>query len=437
MQPRSGVTRPATLWVRVAARLSLSLLTFVAVACADDGAPEAAQPQSAASSARLPELDREEVAALRSLGYVDTGSPLAPEVATGVQVYDERRAAQGLNLFTNARPCSTQLIDMEGAVLHSWSYEPCRNWSNAILLPNGDLVVAGRIPNSMNKGMRDDSRFLMRLTWDGEVMWKRPIAAHHDLDRNPAGQLHALIYAPRVPRPQYTGQVPAWNDSLLLLADDGSPIEEATIWEFFDSSPEVATLQPVRPKQTSDGEEVDLFHMNSIEWMRDPALAKANDLYALDHILVSLRNQDSVAILDWPTRKVVWTWGRGQLSGPHDATLLPSGNILIFDNGLGRDWSRVVEVDPRQEQIVWEYRAPNPEDFYSATRGGSQRLSNGNTLITESDDGVVFEVTADGDIVWRFQNPTLSKDREPSVIVRMRRLEGMDFEALSRAWDEG
>lgn len=416
--------------------LCCSVLT---VACGDDSSPGAnrriddRQPEAATDAGSLPEVDPEEVAALRALGYVEVGSPLDPQVVTGVQVYDPKLAAHGLNLFTNSRPCSTQLIDMDGSVLHSWSYEPCRNWANAILLPNGDLVVAGRVPNRLNKGMRDDSRFLLRLAWDGSVRWKRSIAAHHDLDRNPSGQLHTLTYAPSMRRPEIAGDAPAWNDSMTLLADDGTKIEEATIWEFYESSPEVVTLEPVRSKRTSDGEEVDLFHLNSIEWMRYPELAEANEIYSLENILVCLRNQDAVAILDWPARKIVWAWGRGQLSGPHDATLLPSGNILIFDNGLGRNWSRVVEVDPRRDRIVWEYRAAHPEDFYTPTRGASQRLSNGNTLITESDDGVAFEVTASGETVWRFQNPTLSKDREPSVIVRMRRLEGLSFEELSRA----
>ena len=38
------------------------------------------------------------------------------------------------------------------------------------------------------------------------------------------------------------------------------------------------------------------------------------------------------------------------------------------------------------------------------TCGTTQRLDNGNTLITESDFGRAFEVTSDGDIVWEFFN---------------------------------
>ena len=100
---------------------------------------------------------------------------------------------------------------------------------------------------------------------------------------------------------------------------------------------------------------------------------------------------------------------------------------------LGRDWSRVIEVDPRTDEIVWEYRAEVPTDFYSRTRGASQRLSNGNTLVTESEKGRIFEITRDGEVVWDFVNPSLSVEREPGVVVRARRLEGVDHtDAIAR-----
>jgi hypothetical protein len=42
--------------------------------------------------------------------------------------------------------------------------------------------------------------------------------------------------------------------------------------------------------------------------------------------------------------------------------------------------------------------------------GSSQRLSNGNTLIIESNDGRAFEVTAEGEVVWEFYNPARAGD---------------------------
>ena len=57
------------------------------------------------------------------------------------------------------------------------------------------------------------------------------------------------------------------------------------------------------------------------------------------------------------------------------------------------------------QQVRWEFVHSARTPFYSATCGTGQRLANGHTLITESDNGRAFEVTSDGDVVWEFRNP--------------------------------
>ena len=57
--------------------------------------------------------------------------------------------------------------------------------------------------------------------------------------------------------------------------------------------------------------------------------------------------------------------------------------------------------------------------------------------ITDSDDGRAFEVTAEGDLVWSFVNPNLTDAREPSVIVRTRRFEGLDYAELEAGLRSG
>jgi hypothetical protein len=110
-------------------------------------------------------------------------------------------------------------------------------------------------------------------------------------------------------------------------------------------------------------------------------------------------------VLERDTYRILWAWGEGQLEWPHHPTLLSNGRILIFDNGIERQRSRVLEMDPLTGEIVWEYAPPPPEVFYSYTRGSAQRLSNGNTLICESDKGRAFEVSPGGEIVWIWLNP--------------------------------
>jgi len=87
------------------------------------------------------------------------------------------------------------------------------------------------------------------------------------------------------------------------------------------------------------------------------------------------------------------------------AAPLPNGNILVFDNGPHRldesfPFSRVIEVNPATDQIVWTYQEPFPYNFYSPRISNAERLPNGNTLINEGVFGRFFEVTPDGEVVW-------------------------------------
>jgi outer membrane protein assembly factor BamB len=101
--------------------------------------------------------------------------------------------------------------------------------------------------------------------------------------------------------------------------------------------------------------------------------------------------------------------------------VLDDGHILLFDNGIARGWSRALEMDPMTGAVVWEYKAPNPRDFFSASRGAAQRLPNGNTLLTDSDHGTAFEVTPAGEVVWRYNCPERNDRGHRETIVRMKR----------------
>lgn len=158
----------------------------------------------------------------------------------------------------------------------------------------------------------------------------------------------------------------------------------------------------------------------------------------------------------WDQGDIVWQIGPeyshgtpgyplGQIIGLHMAHIIPKGlpgegNMMIFDNGgcaghgpllpglppsgTGvppgtiffttqnkiRTYSRVIEFDPVEMEIVWEYKCREPREvdgvleraFFSFWISGAQRLLNGNTLICEGGGGRVFEVTPGGRIVWEY-----------------------------------
>jgi hypothetical protein len=165
----------------------------------------------------------------------------------------------------------------------------------------------------------------------------------------------------------------------------------------------------------------DYYHLNTVEVLPDTKLGAKDRRFQRGNYLICLRNADLILILNKKTKDIVWSWGPGVLDWPHMPTMINNGNILIFDNGPHRTYSRVIEINPATGSIVWEYRANIPENFYSKWRGSNQRLLNGNTLICESENGRVFEVTRDGEIVWEFFNPEI-RDEKRQLIYRMMRV---------------
>ena len=117
-----------------------------------------------------------------------------------------------------------------------------------------------------------------------------------------------------------------------------------------------------------------------------------------------------------------WELGPPPLSGAHGVNPLANGNYLIFDNGPFRvdqmvtepssaaPFSRVLEVDPQTNNIVWTYTDPARASFWSPLISNAQRLPNGNTLINEGLFGRLFEVTPDGDTVWEYVDPYFGPD---------------------------
>jgi hypothetical protein len=141
------------------------------------------------------------------------------------------------------------------------------------------------------------------------------------------------------------------------------------------------------------------------------------------NVLFCSRYLDLIGVIDITQEELLWSWGKNELEGPHHPTLLDNGNIMVFDNGIRRKYSRIIEVDPRSRKIVWQYMADPPQSFFSKWGGASQRLPNGNILITETDKGRVFEITDGGDIVWEFYNTEINEEKKKRApIYRMTRI---------------
>jgi len=387
-------------------------------ATAGPGTPDA-QRQAAA------QIDK-----LRALPYAGYAPGGADEHDDGVVTCDPQRSCPGYNLYIAHQLSRAELIDAQGNIVRSWEYEPSQFWHNGELLADGDFLVVGTQPsNQLMPTIADDRRYVLRFNWDGDLLWKRRLPAHHDIELTPRDHFLTLTFERRH-LPEIDPQHSTRDDRLTLLSQGGRVLEALSLYDLLSPRPDVFPLLPVDMTITGGKPWIDLFHCNSVEWVHHEHLEGKHPIYAPDNVLICFRHQNRVAVVSWDRKEVVWAWGADELASPHDAHVLESGNILVFDNGVGRGWSRVIELDPLRKEIIWEYRVPNPTDFYTVSQGSNQRLPNGNTPITESEKGRAFEVTPDGRIVWEFWCPHKNQAGQRATIVRTTRYERAFVEAI-------
>ncbi len=363
---------------------------------------------------------RQEIERLRSIGYL-TGST-APPANKGVTVYDAARAYEGLNFYTSGHQPGATLMDMEGNILHEWRYLfihawdrypgeelPPNNksigyWRRAHPLPNGDVIA-------IFEGVG-----IIKVDKDSNLIWANFNSAHHDLEVMPDGTIYTLTRKAHIV-PRINEDKPILEDFVTVLDENGREIRSFSLLEAFEDSPDSALLAGMKPAG-------DIFHTNTIEILDDTLEGEVPG-FEEGNALVCMRETGIIATVDLEDERVEWA-----LTGPweaqHQPTVLPDGNMMLFDNRGANGASRVIVFDPRTEKALWVYRGKSQGSFFSNECGSAAVLPNGNVLITESDRGKAFEVTQDKEIVWKYINPAQAgEDREfIATIFEMVRLDG-------------
>ena len=326
---------------------------------------------------------------------------IAKTAKKGVTFYNPLKADDGYTLFAPLYTKDVWLIDMEGRIINRWQM-PYIPGQHAYLLPNGNLLWAGKVKTPAELGLPFDfggiGGIIMEVDWDGNLVWQAEVPyQNHDFRLMENDHIMYPSYPPSGTVPEKivakigglpgTGRV--FSDCVSEIDRNGNTVWEWVAHEHLD--PEIDTICPLE---------------NRSLWPLLNALWTCRD----GNILLSGRNVSEIIKIEYPSGKVMARYGRGKISHQHNPSELNNGNILVFDNGAHRysyepSYSRVVEIDPATDEIVWEYKADPPSDFYSALTSGAERLPNGNTVICESWPGRVFEVTYDGELVWEYISP--------------------------------
>jgi len=275
-------------------------------------------------------------------------------------------------------------IDVKGNVAKKWSSpEPNTKLEYARPLDNGNLLAQVRLTNSQSGAAGADSVF--EITQDGRVVWKYRDSArllHHDMERMSNGNT-LLVCSKDMDASQISRKL-VTDDCLIEVDPAGKIVWEwqtadhiddlelphevrAQIMNGYPSGPRTGLAAPAGRKG------FDYLHMNAASPIPESA-GHTDPRFKPGNVIVSYRFINTLAVVDRDTKKIVWKTV-GLTIGQHNPHFMPAGvpgtgHVLVFDNGYvdgntnpfrasTRPYSRVLEINPLDQSIAWEYTAEN------------------------------------------------------------------------------
>jgi hypothetical protein len=377
-------------------------------------------------------------------------------------------AYDGYTLFAPLPNTETYLIDNCGKYIHSWSSD-FKPGNSAYLLEDGTLLRTGKLNNqTFNAGgsggiiERIDEN--NEITWSYMIS-DNGQCQHHDIEYLPNGNILVIVWDLKTASEAISaGRNPSalgtslWSEKIIEIEPVGTN-EANIVWEWyvwdhlvqdFDETqtnygviadhPELIDLNFYSGNQFTDW-----LHINSVDYNPE-----------LNQIILSNHNFSEVWIIDHSTTveeaagnsggnsgmggDLLFRWGnpRAYQQGTvqdqmffvqHDArwveTAYPDeGKITVFNNGQNRPDGNYSSVDAIEavmddeghytktsagtylpESLSWQYKAENPQSFYSSSISGAEQMPNGNLLICEGGSGHFFEADFDGNLLWEYINP--------------------------------
>jgi hypothetical protein len=369
---------------------------------------------------------------------------------TGTTIYYPEKCYNSYILY-DGRDGRSFLIDMNGSIINTWPYTgfPCE-----MIDPRMNNEIQGHVICQKEPEIYSCETLLV-VDWDSNIVWqwgeKAPggkARQNHDLAPLPNGNILMVVFL-ESDLPELAA-IPVDSDQAIYEVNRDGEI----VWKWISSEHieelgfsgdkrDLLFSKKSRPRSS-------IFVINDMQPLGpNKWYDQGDERFHPDNIMIDSREGSFIAIIEKQSGKIVWRMGPeyaasydyskasftgkfprpvDSICGQHDAHMIPQGlpgegNIMVFDNQGAAGFppiylnmfpgSRVLEIDPTTEEIVWQYDASRTGrpfwTFFSSFISSARRLPNGNTLIDEGMHGRFFQVTPDGEIVWEYVNPYFGK----------------------------
>ena len=388
-------------------------------------------------------------------GPESTEGPSSARPADGAEVEEPRglrvttpEATAGYVYFTPLLSGTTYLIDVDGAVVHTWEsdYAPS---GGVYLLDNGHLLRPARQPEVATfNGGGQGGRF-QEFTWDGELVWDYLFASekrlsHHDIAPLPNGNVLAIAWELKTKeevlqagrRPELVPEAGLWPDMVVELEplppDDARIVWEWHAWDHLIQAhdPDLANYGDPAGKleridvncdaeaEQMDAEELeqlkalgyvseetdeedlrsDFFHTNAVHYNAE-----------LDQIILSTPRFNEVWVIDHSTTTEEARGSDGGRWGRGGDLLYRWGNPRVHGRGGEPDRRLFSQHDARWiptgspgagNLIIFNNDKTGPDGDYSAVIEIQPPMSEPGRYVV-SDDGLV----GPNELAWSYEAP--------------------------------
>jgi hypothetical protein len=345
------------------------------------------------------------------------------------------------------------IIDTNNTVCHTWSFSSsAKTGYTSYLLEGGVVIRSVTQSNSVFGGGGITGRF-QKVDWNNTVLWNyiystTTYCAHHDFCPMPNGNILVIAYelksASQAIQAGSKYSHTMWPDKIVEIQPSGSSggniVWEWHVWDHlvqdWDATklnygvvadhPELINLNYMNTAQTSDW-----MHCNGIDY--NPQLDQIvfsshnlNELYVIDHSTTTAQAASHSGGNSGRGGDILYRWGNPiayNHSGTtifhvvHDAHWIPKGypnafSIVAFNNnGISNSQSCVDRITPPYSHF--EYSKADGRQFlpltynwrhacsgHTSDMGTSQQLPNGNSLVTITQSGYIYEINPAGTTIW-------------------------------------
>jgi Arylsulfotransferase (ASST)/Secretion system C-terminal sorting domain len=357
-------------------------------------------------------------------------------------------------LYATMNGTTAYLIDTNNAVYHQWTFPSnAKTGYSSYLLPGGVLLRSvAKAGNSFTGGPICGQ--VQKVDWNGNVIWDyvystTTYCTHHDICPMPNGNVLLIAYelktAAEATQAGSSMNITMWPDKIVEIEPVGAS-GGTVVWEWHAWDHLVQNVDSTKNNyQTSIVNHPELLNINyrtQKDWLHMNGV-DYND--SLDQITFSCHNTDEIYVIDHSTTTVeaaghtggnsgkggdlLYRWGNPpayQAAGSaildvvHDAHWVnrncptcPNGDQLACfnNNGISNNQSAVDYVTPPYSGNTYSitfgsaflpitYSTRLAGIGHTSNMGGSQQMPNGNTLVTIAIAGYMYEVDANGTLIW-------------------------------------